>query len=249
MSEVNQKRARAKSLFLLPLVFSALFFSGCPQILQKNPGGPAAGFVTVYFEGPGPEILMPRAPAGGGARSLLPGAPTSGFDRYVITFSSGTVTISVDSAINGHQQKLDAGTWNVTVDGYIGPNKAASGTKSSIEVTDYAAPLVTVTLSALPMTGAADSGIFEWNIDTSGITTPETITSADITLRPLPSGSDITIDLLDKDYLGSRDDIPAGMYQVTIQFTREDGKKAGKNVTAHIYPRLTTTAALRIRLF
>jgi hypothetical protein len=181
----------------------------------------------------------------------MPGTPgTAGnppFARYRLTFSDPAglkPNVTADTAASPGTASLDAGTWNVTVDGYIGTSpeyRAATGTAGPVTVSGgQNTDVPSITLGALPIT-AADPGTFAWNINISGITVG-TITTAQINLQPLPSGTAASITLNPSNYAGSQS-LAAGVYQLSLKLTRDDGKAAGINTAAHIYPGLTTTAA------
>jgi hypothetical protein len=174
----------------------------------------------------------------------MPDSPS--FTRRFITFSDTTGVkpdVTMDNAANPQTVSLDAGSWNVTADGYVGspPDyyKAASGS-GAVTISNGVSTGTTISLEALPIEAEADPGVFAWNIDTAGINAG--LSEALIILQPLPSGSAISIDLRGEGYYGFLANIPAGSYEVLVRLSR-DGKIAGINPVAYIYPRLTTTAA------
>jgi hypothetical protein len=243
-------------LILLTSPFALLTILTCSNILSPpdnqpgpNPGESAEqGRVTVYIDGPGAGVFLPSVsalPGPKGARTLLPGAP--GFSRYVITFTDPAAVkdpVTVDGASSGQAVSLDAGTWTVRVDGYVGtaPDqyRAASGT-APVTISNGGADSVTVSLEVLPIEDGAEPGTFAWNIDTSGVTGP--IDAAAITLHLISAGLDVSSDIhinLAVGYTGAQS-VPPGVYQLTITLSK-GGKAAGINPTAHIFPRLSTEA-------
>jgi hypothetical protein len=94
------------------------------------------------------------------------------------------------------------------------------------------------------------NGTFAWDIDVSAVTT-DPINPAAITLKPLPAGADISVSgfagsFSSGSYVGSKNDVPAGVYEVLISLTNSNGKVAQLNPVAYIYPGLSTTAAYTV---
>jgi hypothetical protein len=234
---------------LLPVLMAAFLAASCDFFPGPDAalpvGAQGGGELTVYFEGPGGN-------GDGAARTLLPKTPD--FTSYDLTF---TDTAEVNPKPNeqrsvtasGQPVSLPVGEWNVQVDAFIGtePDKyrAASGSSTSpITVGEGTNAPVSVILHALAISGG-EPGIFSWSITYSDGT--GNLAAADITLHPFSAGAstenDITIDLKSVSFNSSKNDIPAGYYDVSITLENDGGKTAGLHTTAHIYPRLTTQAA------
>jgi hypothetical protein len=245
-------------LKLLTITFSLLTILTCSNMLSppnNQPGpNPERGRVTVYFDGPGEGSLLPGPaasvlPGGATARTLMPANPT--FAEYVITFTDTDMVkpdVTANNATSGQGVSLDAGTWTVRVDGYVGTVVAASGTaEDPITVTNGVNTDTTVTLTPLSMNGG-DDGTFEWDIDVSAVS--GNIDQAKIRLQPLSWGQSESIDLLSGlGYSGARNDISPGVYEVVI-YVKKDAASGGKaatiSTTAYIYPGLSTKAEYAI---
>ncbi|GHV88437.1 hypothetical protein AGMMS50267_07970 [Spirochaetia bacterium] len=214
-------------------LMAVLLIAGCSNVLQAPdyPAPPAGkGYVRV-----GVDSDLDSS----NSRTLLPAAPV--FTKYDLVFTKGedTVTETVEAAdLSSKAVALDAGTWTLRVDAFIGGVVAATGTASSdVVIATGQTTGASVTLAFVtPLEG---NGTLDYAvINNSGITVNEAkITLTALSALPadvIPPG-DIILNFFGSPLKAEgTPSIPSGYYLAAVILSG-GGKQAVKADVIHIY--------------
>jgi hypothetical protein len=228
-----KKSCLLKTLFF-SFVAAVLVMAGC-----SHPSGPAAsqgpgtGQITVSIGVGGEENLSSLK-----ARTLAPDFSTLPFDKFTLSFTATAngaahspvdITTGTTAVVND----LVAGTYTVSVTGYVGANEVAVGSAAGIVVTDGGNTPAAVTLG--PKTGAG-TGTFTYNITVPAGTGAATLIITTLEGAAVANG---TVDLTTSPS-GSISSLMPGYYTVQVVLTK-DGKTAGLTEILHLYRGLTSS--------
>jgi hypothetical protein len=216
-------------------------------------GGPAGKGTVVLTASTGSP-----ASAGSALRTILPtGLPD--FSRYVLTFSrDGYTSITVDSdkedilgelTGGGHEVKLDAGGWQVTVEAYrprpdaTGDYLAGTGNKPVL-VKPGAVEDVDVEIEPLLQGDGGPKGTFAYRVRFPDEVRASVSLKDDEGDEILGNGDGLSEDESIEDDEGNPIEIQLdpGYYRLSISLTKENGTSAGVWEIVHIYAGFKTEA-------
>jgi hypothetical protein len=217
------KHRPAYTAFTALIAAVILFTMGCSNTLQEP--AQSAGDV------PAGKGLVQLTIGSGSSRTLIPEVTLSNYD-YTFT-KSGTDPVT-GSIVGGNTGDilLDAGTWDVTVTGFVGGIPLFSGSASAT-VTGSTQVAVTVVLVPDTFTGA---GTFTYSVSL-----PAGVDTAVLTLDSIVPGYTSGGKNLTANNSGSIPSVPSGYYLVKAELTKA-GKSAVKTEVVHIYNGQTTNA-------
>jgi len=226
---MNKEKRAAFPFLILPfffLIFSFLFFTGCPDPLTS-------GNAALIPEGKGSFSLTLLW-----GRTILPATPDlSDFSVYNLAFTptDGGTAVNVDRTNDNlaGQIILEPGTYNLVVNAYKDSGKAklmARGTLNNIVITSEQNTAMNVTLEALLAEG---TGTFKWEI-----TVPQDVTAASMKIVPANEGgtNEETVTLPENNYTGNRT-LNSGQYNLIINLESPNGTVVWKELL-YVYQNL-----------
>jgi hypothetical protein len=209
----------------LIIALCALFIvTACDNVFQPplNNAAPESGYGRVAV-----------TITGASARTVLPAMAFAKYEYAFAKVTNGTPGTPVNQAPVDGYFTLEVGEWRVTVYAYAkadDTSPAASGTSDTFNVTGSAAAQATVRVAANETTG---KGTFSYNIRY-----PAGAAITFFSLENLLTGT-AAINITTANGSGTYNDIPAGMYSLTLQLEKE-GRTTGANEVVYVYDKLNS---------
>jgi hypothetical protein len=209
------------------VLLSALLFAGCSNPIQDTAEQSESGAST------GTVLLSLASQT---SRTLVPSFTDL---SYTISFAGASAVDSVTdwNGTNTKTVSLLPGTWTITVAGYNGQTKVSEGSVADVVISAGATTAKEVTVT--PVFGSGD-GSFSYSTGWRGISFPENVETAVLTLSPLDTGGTAELSRDLKTTASDTISLKAGLYLLTVKLTKSDGTQAIKSEIVHIYTGETT---------